>query len=872
MKTIPTLALLSLLALPVLHAQSAEGFDSPAAAPSAPAPAPATKTAAPAAAAPQAAPAAAKAAPATDAKKIPSRYAGTGPELAAYVESLNARFGIKNRQTDVFGRYQDPNYAAQAPQPAKPGLHTPTFTKIPQTPFPDVVNAVEVNTLIPAKKQFLVGSRKFAVKDVLPIRLPTGKTVKAQVMDVTAQAITFRNPDTGETAVRKMSSLPEGMVRGTAGISAPGMQSLSPNAPIEIQIAPQPPPSRPTNDGASSPTPLLSHKTPAHTMKPAIAVATLLALPTSLVTAQVDGVPAAPDLVQANDPAVPDLPPPAPAPAPPSDLPNIPVAPPPPAPGADSVEPVAPPVAPAPGATAPAAPGASTGQEIQESEEGYLIKDAPINDIFQFLAKQAGRQYFHNAKLATPDYRVTGHLNDGNPLNQMEELAFMYGLTLYTKGNTIYALSQAQLGQLPSAEFNYQLRYLRPTDMEQITKLLTPVLTPGTGIVNFEPKTNTIVIVDTAHRIEQAKHLLESIDRAKGQIVVETKILRVNSAAAERTGINWSASLGENGTSIEVARSLNSMFGIDSDVSTKGASVGSALAMAESTASQNLVLSPLQLNGVLRALAEGNFATQISNPTLITEDNEQGSISIIDRVPIITATVNQSNGVSNITEEVRYKIDSQDKTISEDPDKHREIGISLTVTPTLLPDGTVRMRLRPRSAQIVDNVVGQSGNVYPRVTESMIESLSRVPDGHSLVVGGFYGEIGNKDRTKVPILGDIPVINFFFKSKDTKKENSSLVFIVTPTSYDPASKSATAKQSSRVHSNVSLTQDHDWVDPECNPGPAHEPNLRRGIRDLRPSQAPYYPTAEEMAPKPAPAPAPASTTTAKRKFSRAGGK
>src|SRR5690606_9819046 len=121
---------------------------------------------------------------------------------------------------------------------------------------------------------------------------------------------------------------------------------------------------------------------------------------------------------------------------------------------------------------------------IQASDEGYIIKDAPLNDIFQFLAKEAGRQYFHNSKIATPEYQVTGHLNDGNPLQQMEELSFMYGLTLYTKGNTIYALTQAQLSQLPGAEFHYQLRYLRPTDIEQIKSLITPMLSPGSGIVN----------------------------------------------------------------------------------------------------------------------------------------------------------------------------------------------------------------------------------------------------------------------------------------------------------------------------------------------------------------------------------------------------
>lgn len=585
-------------------------------------------------------------------------------------------------------------------------------------------------------------------------------------------------------------------------------------------------------------------------MKPAIAVATLLALPMPFVSAQDDGLAVGP--AETSDTAVPDLPPPAPAPAPAADLPNLPAGPgaPPPAPGGPSpVEPVAPPVTPDIPAGEPdaagAEAGATAGQEIQESEEGYLIKDAPINDIFQFLAKQANRQYFHNAKLATPDYRVTGHLNDGNPLQQMEELAFMYGLTLYTKGNTIYALSQTQLSQLPSAEFTYQLRYLRPTDIEPIKALIQPMLTPGTGIVNFEPKTNTIVIVDTAHRIEQARNLLHSIDQAKGQIVVETKILRINSKAAERQGVDWSSSLGENGTTIEITKSLNSLFGINSFWA--DGDVPSSTGVTETIgAAENVVLSPVQLRGVLRALAQGNFATQVSNPTLITEDNEQGTIAIIDRVPIITATVTESDSGTNISEEVRYKIDSSDKSISEDPEKHREVGISVVVTPTLLPDGTVRMRLRPRSSQITEQVRGQSGNVYPRVTESMIESLSRVPDGHSLVVGGFYGEIENKNNTKIPLLGDVPMLNFFFKSKETIKENSSLVFIVTPTSYDPSSKSATSAQSSRLHRNVSLPQDHDWVDPECNPGPAHEPNLRRGVRDVRPTQAPYYPTNAEL--------------------------
>lgn len=527
---------------------------------------------------------------------------------------------------------------------------------------------------------------------------------------------------------------------------------------------------------------------------------------------------------------------PAPAPAdsttPPTPVPAVP-----PLSVPESPSPV-PPIAPT--ETPVPAPAGTAADPMQASDEGYLLKQAALNDVFQSLAKSAGRQYFHNAKIATPEYQVTGHLNDGNPLEQMEELAFMYGLTLHTKGSTVYALTQAQLAQLPGVEFHYQLRYLRPTDIKEILLLIKPMLSPATGVVNFEPKTNTIVIIDSAHRIEQARLFLRGIDQAKGQIIVETKILRINSNAAERTGINWSSSLGETGVPLKVSRELNSVFGLPT-------STAAGIPLAEGT---NLVLSPLRLEGVLRALAEGDLARQISNPTLITEDNEQATISIIDRVPIITtsSTATTSGGNPTVTEEVRYKIGMEDKAIDTDPDKHREIGISMVVTPTLLPDGTVRMKLRPRSAQIVEEIVSMTGNRYPRVSESMVESFARVPNGYSLVVGGFYGESQARNKTKVPLLGDVPILNFFFKSKEALKEQTSLVFIVTPKSYDPTNGAASNHASNWVRDTT--VQDHNWAD-ENNPGPAHEPNMRRTVRGMAPQEAPYYPLPGETPPAPA---------------------
>ena len=481
--------------------------------------------------------------------------------------------------------------------------------------------------------------------------------------------------------------------------------------------------------------------------------------------------------------------------------------------------------------------------EVEESNGEYLIRDAAINDIFQMLAKRARKQYFHNTSIAGPDFNVSGHLNSGNPLEQMEELAFQYGLTLYTKGNTVYALNAEQLNRLPAEEWHYQLRYLRPTDIEQIKGLIAPMLSP-TGIANYEPKTNTIIVVDAAHQVERAKNLLTMIDKAKGQVVIEVKILSVNSSAGERKGVDWTSNLGVNGIPLETIASLNSLFGIDNALSATGTlGSGSVLRGTDTPSGNTIVLSPIQMGGVLRALQKGGLVTQTSNPTLITEDNEQATLSIIDRVPIITTTISETEVSNQVTEEVRYSVDSKDPV--GDPTTTREIGVTVAVTPTLLPDGTIRMQMRPRSAQVVEEVVGQSGNKYPRVSESMIETIARIPDGHSLVVGGFYGQVKSKDKNKVPFLGDIPGINFFFKSKEAAKETSSLVFVVTPTSYNPGSFSENCATSKAIRDSLSLKPGHDWIEPAL-PGPAHEPDMKRALRDLRPSQRDHQPSVEEL--------------------------
>ncbi|MDF1656772.1 MAG: hypothetical protein P1U58_04125 [Verrucomicrobiales bacterium] len=506
------------------------------------------------------------------------------------------------------------------------------------------------------------------------------------------------------------------------------------------------------------------------------------------------------------------------------------------------------------GPTAPTATEAATNTGsvetasiIEETPTGFWLREARLNDVFQHLAQLANRQFFHNSDLDGPSYVVTGQLMNDDPVRQMEELALMYGVTIHTKGNTVYALTGAQLSTLPTQPFRYQLKYLRPSDIEQIKLILQPFLTPGSGIIEYETKTNTLIVMDNERKLDALAMFLDQIDQPKQQIAIETRILRISSSSANRIGVDWSSVLGENGAAIGVSTSLNSIFNLPeiyqaSSILTGDTNAGQSLSLSSTsevanpgTANQTqnadagLVLSPFQLQAVLRALNEGGLAQQESSPTLITEDNEEALISIIDRIPIITATISETTAGQNVSEEVRYVIDTADPV--GDPATTREVGVSVSVTPTILPDDTIRMALRPRSAQVVGFVEGQTGNQYPRVNESTVETTARVPNGHSLLIGGFYEETQSNDTNKVPILGDIPALNLLFKSTEKTKEHTSLVFVVTPKLYRPAVRSENDMISHEIHDSHVLPTDHNYPDSQ-HPGHNYESDLRNTTNNI----------------------------------------
>lgn len=491
----------------------------------------------------------------------------------------------------------------------------------------------------------------------------------------------------------------------------------------------------------------------------------------------------------------------------------------------------------------------------------------PLNDLFAVLARKIGYQYFSNPELAS--ITVNGQLYDEvGTLEQFNDIGMQYGVTIYARGNTIYALTEDQLAMLPRTEWTYKLKYLNihtPQERESLDSLLRPALS-SRGALNYEPMTRTLVVMDNEHSVRTVASLLEKIDKPQKQVIVKVQILRLLNNAGSKIGVDWANSLGD-GINVGVTAygPIDRIFNTAPLVGGYGQladTVGDAVrdAIYDGTASPTsgeflpapasplenptglaarayqsgalpagVVLNPLEISAVIRALIEKDQAVQESGPTVIIKDNQAGSFSIVELIPIITSTATQSDGVTLITSQVSYQID---------PERGTYVGLQVALRPSVLPDNTIEMLLQPRIATVTGYEVAETGiegvaNRYPLVNETSVDSIARIPDGYSLVLSGYYQVEEREIDNKVPLLGDIPGLSFAFRSKSRQKIRSNILFVLTPTTYDPQSSLKTVKVSEMIRQNVKPPKRIDYPDDEM-PGEDTSPNFLQRIRNMLP--------------------------------------
>ena len=458
-------------------------------------------------------------------------------------------------------------------------------------------------------------------------------------------------------------------------------------------------------------------------------------------------------------------------------------------------------------------PTGEPGDPTLNTSDSFWLDNYPLNDLLQYLARQANFQFFQNPYLSP--IRVTGELFKGrDPLDNIRELALQYNLVLYQKGRTIYALTQDQIATLPQQEFRYELKYLHPRP-EDIQRMLGHFLTPDHGTATLEPQINTIVVSDNETVIPKIARYLRSIDVPRRQISIQVRVISITMTGNKYTGVDWSNTLGANGLTLSATAqsNLDAAFGFRPFRTFSQSTTTTTPSL--SSGGTNVILGPVTVTAVLHALYANTKAHEENAPLVITEDNQPSTVRVVTRTPIIVSTVTVTNGVSNISNDVRYYLDPSDA--GKIPP--REIGTSLIVTPSILPDNTIRLAIDGTVSTQVGTVAAPTSiganaivNNYPIVNEAHLINLSRVPSGYSLILGGFVTIDNSTSTNKVPVLGSIPLLGQAFRYKTVSRTRTNLAFIITPIAFEAGNPERSVEVSEHDR-GVIIGPERDLSDP-----------------------------------------------------------
>ncbi len=295
------------------------------------------------------------------------------------------------------------------------------------------------------------------------------------------------------------------------------------------------------------------------------------------------------------------------------------------------------------------------------------------------------------------------------------------------------------------------LRTFLQQDLQRITSILGPtgigtaqnILDREVSIVS-ETNSNSLLISASPRYFDEVRQLVEELDLPQPQVLIQVLLAEVTLDNTTELGVefNYISNSDPNvntGTDFGQQQLLNDFGGYWASVT------GS---------DYRFLVRALQNEGRLEVL---------SRPQILTADNQEATINIGQSVPIVSGT----------------QITPQGGTVSAI--EYRDVGVILTVTPRISPDGYVKMDVAPSISDLSSSKVTISkGEDYPIINQRTATTTITVKSGQSVLIGGLIGTIDDVRTKKVPLLGDIPGLGVLFRSKSKNKTRKELLVVLTP--------------------------------------------------------------------------------------------
>jgi len=301
------------------------------------------------------------------------------------------------------------------------------------------------------------------------------------------------------------------------------------------------------------------------------------------------------------------------------------------------------------------------------------------------------------------------------------------------------------------------------------TAPLTASAQPSTGgFIQADPSTNSLIITAPEPLYRQVRSMIDQLDSRRAQVYIESLIVEVSGDNAADFGFQWQGLVGRSGDRYGVFAGTNSSIGGPSIVDLSKTIAG----LGTTAPGEGLNIGLLKnysgtyaLAAIARMLQSQTNTNIVSTPNLITLDNEEAKIIVGSNVPFITGQFTNTGTATT----------SPFQTI-----ERKDVGITLRIKPQVGEGGTVRMTIFQESSSVSDKVAPGTSNAGPSTDKRSIESTVVVDDGSILVLGGLIEDKYTEKKSKVPLLGDIPLIGGLFRSESRTRSRTNLMVFLRP--------------------------------------------------------------------------------------------
>ena len=400
------------------------------------------------------------------------------------------------------------------------------------------------------------------------------------------------------------------------------------------------------------------------------------------------------------------------------------------------------------------------------------FKDADITNVLRILSYKSGVNIVAGKDVSGP---ITIRLTDVPWQKALDVILRTYGYTYEREGNIIRVTTTENLEKEELVTEVFSLNYAQAANVP----LAIEEMLSERGSVKFDERANLIIVTDIPTNIYKIKQVIERIDMRTQQVNIEAKIIETTLDKDDKLGINWTAQVTASGAKRPMTFPFSSKSpagGTWFPAGVTSASAGSAagvfppdpgsafpLALPSNFTFGTLDFSSFQ--AVLQMLKSRADTKIISNPRVTTLDNKEAKIVVATTFSIPTYERDDSTGKIEVT--------GYDE---------KELGITLSVTPQINPEGYIVVTIEPEVSAFItwDTFTSGSGSIQaPRFSTRKASTQVMVKDGETIVIGGLIKEQITDRIYKIPILGDIPILSLLFKKKEKEVDTTDLLFFIT---------------------------------------------------------------------------------------------